>query len=93
MSYDFSQFGCQVFNDTVMREKLSRSTYRSLRHSIDDGAPLGPEVAEVVASAMKDWAVEQGAAHFTHWFQPMTSFTAGPLLRTAGPFWNFPARN
>ena len=53
MSYDFSQFGCQVFNDTVMREKLSRSTYRSLRHSIDDGAPLGPEVAEVVASAMK----------------------------------------
>ena len=77
MSYDFSQFGCQVFNDTVMREKLSRSTYRSLRHSIDDGAPLGPEVAEVVASAMKDWAVEQGAAHFTHWFQPMTSFTAG----------------
>ena len=77
MSYDFSQFGCQVFNDTIMREKLSRSTYRSLRHSIDDGAPLGPEVAEVVASAMKDWAVEQGATHFTHWFQPMTSFTAG----------------
>ena len=60
-----------------MREKLSKSTYQSLRRSIDEGEPLEPAVAEVVASAMKDWAVEQGASHFTHWFQPMTTFTAG----------------
>ena len=77
MSYDFSRFGCRVFNDTGMREKLSKGTYRALRRSIDEGAPLDSVVAEVVASAMKDWAVEQGATHFTHWFQPMTSFTAG----------------
>ena len=77
MSYDFSHFGCKVFNDRVMRDKLSKSTYLSLRRSIDEGEPLEPAVAEVVASAMKDWAVEQGATHFTHWFQPMTTFTAG----------------
>ena len=77
MSYDFSHFGCKVFNDRVMRDKLSKSTYQSLRRSIDEGEPLEPAVAEVVASAMKDWAVEQGATHFTHWFQPMTTFTAG----------------
>ena len=77
MGYDFSKFGRNVFHDAVMREKLSRSTYQSLRRSIDEGAPLEPDVAEVVASAMKDWAVEQGASHFTHWFQPMTTFTAG----------------
>ncbi|MGI5893748.1 MAG: glutamine synthetase III [Candidatus Merdivicinus sp.] len=77
MSYDFSHFGCKVFNDRVMRDKLSKGTYQSLRRSIDEGHPLEPAVAEVVASAMKDWAVEQGATHFTHWFQPMTTFTAG----------------
>ena len=77
MGYDFSKFGRSVFHDTVMREKLSKSTYQALRRSIDLGEPLEPDVAEVVASAMKDWAVEQGATHFTHWFQPMTTFTAG----------------
>ena len=77
MGYDFSKFGRNVFHDTIMREKLSKSTYQSLRRSIDEGEPLEPAVAEVVASAMKDWAVEQGASHFTHWFQPMTTFTAG----------------
>ena len=77
MSYDFSHFGSRVFNDRVMRDKLSKGTYLSLRRSIDEGHPLEPAVAEVVASAMKDWAVEQGATHFTHWFQPMTTFTAG----------------
>ncbi len=77
MGYDFSKFGRNVFHDTVMREKLSKSTYQALRRSIDLGEPLEPDVAEVVASAMKDWAVEQGATHFTHWFQPMTTFTAG----------------
>ena len=77
MSFDFSNFGCKVFNDAVMCEKLSKNTYKSLRRSIDLGLPLEPEVADVVATAMKDWAVELGATHFTHWFQPMTSFTAG----------------
>ena len=77
MSYDFSHFGSRVFNDRVMRDKLSKGTYLSLRRSIDEGHPLEPAVAEVVASAMKDWGVEKGATHFTHWFQPMTTFTAG----------------
>ena len=77
MSYDFSHFGSRVFNDRVMRDKLSKGTYLSLRRSIDEGHPLEPAVAEVVASAMKDWAVEKGATHYTHWFQPMTTFTAG----------------
>ncbi|MEG2596969.1 MAG: glutamine synthetase III, partial [Oscillospiraceae bacterium] len=77
MSFDFSLFGCMVFNYAVMCEKLSKNIYKSLRKSIDQGLPLGVEVADVVASAMKEWAVELGATHFTHWFQPMTSFTAG----------------
>lgn len=76
MSFDFSNFGCKVFNDAVMCEKLSKNTYKSLRRSIDLGLPLEPEVADVVATAMKDWAVELGATHFTHWFQPMTGTTA-----------------
>ena len=77
MSFDFSRFGCKVFNDAAMCEKLSKNTYKSLKRSIDLGLPLEPEVADAVASAMKDWAVGLGATHFTHWFQPMTSFTAG----------------
>ena len=77
MSFDFSKFGCRVFNDSVMSEKLSDETYKSIKKSIDLGLPLDPKVADEVASAMKDWAVALGATHFTHWFQPMTSFTAG----------------
>ena len=77
MSFDFSLFGCNVFNDTVMREKLPKSTYKELKKSIDAGLPLKPEIADIVAEAMKDWALEKGATHFTHWFQPMTNFTAG----------------
>ncbi len=77
MSFDFSKFGCKVFNDTVMAEKLSEGTYKSLRKSIDLGLPLDPEVAQEVASVMKDWAISLGATHFTHWFHPMTSFSAG----------------
>ncbi len=77
MSFDFSKFGCNVFNDKVMAEKLSENTYKSLKKSIDLGLSLDPAVADEVASAMKDWAISLGATHFTHWFQPMTSFTAG----------------
>jgi len=69
-------FGCKVFNDTVQRRRLKPKTYRSLRQTIETGAALGPKVADDVADAMKDWAVEHGATHFTHWFQPMTGLTA-----------------
>ncbi len=69
-------FGSEVFNDTVMRSKLPKNTYESLMETIVDGKPLSLETANVVAGAMKDWALEKGATHFTHWFQPMTGITA-----------------
>jgi glutamine synthetase len=69
-------FGSNVFNDSVMRERLPKATYKALRKTIDEGIPLEPAVAEVVANAMKDWAIEKGATHFTHWFQPLTGITA-----------------
>ncbi len=69
-------FGSNVFNDAIMRERLPKATYKALKKTIDDGAPLEPAVAEVVANAMKDWAIEKGATHYTHWFQPMTGITA-----------------
>lgn len=77
MSFDFKTFGCNVFNDNIMREKLPKSTYKELKKSIDAGLPLKNEIADIVAEAMKDWALEKGATHFTHWFQPMTNITAG----------------
>ncbi|HAG68758.1 MAG TPA: glutamine synthetase type III [Lachnospiraceae bacterium] len=69
-------FGSMVFNDAVMREKLPKDIYRSLKKTIEDGRDLDIAVANVVAIAMKDWAIEKGATHFTHWFQPMTGVTA-----------------
>lgn len=69
-------FGINVFNDSVMKARLPKNTYMALRRTIDEGAPLDPSIAEVVANAMKDWAIEKGATHFTHWFQPMTGVTA-----------------
>ena len=65
-----------VFDDRVMKARLSSKVYSSLRKTIDEGAKLDSEVANAVASAMKDWAVEKGATHFTHWFQPLTGITA-----------------
>ncbi len=70
------QFGINVFNDFVMRERLPKETYRALHKTIDDGRRLDPQVASVVANAMKDWALERGATHYTHWFQPLNSVTA-----------------
>ena len=70
------RFGCQVFNDKVMQERLPKETYKALKKTIEDGAHLDITVANVVAHAMKEWAVEQGATHYTHWFQPMTGITA-----------------
>lgn len=69
-------FGANVFNDAVMRERLPKATYKALKKTLDEGTTLDHSVAEVVASAMKDWALEKGATHFTHWFQPMTGLTA-----------------
>ncbi len=69
-------FGSLVFNDTVMKEKLPKDTYKKLRKTIDNGEPLTLDTANIVATAMKDWAIEKGATHFTHWFQPMTDVTA-----------------
>ncbi len=69
-------FGSMVFNDTVMKERLPKETYRAMQNAIRDGRRLDASVANVVANAMKDWAIEKGATHFTHWFQPMTGITA-----------------
>src|SRR5262245_35071942 len=69
-------YGQNVFNDEIQRQRLPRSVYEALRGTIDSGAELDPEIADAVANAMKDWAVEHGATHFTHWFQPMTGLTA-----------------
>ena len=69
-------FGSMVFDDSVMRERLPKDTYRELQKTIQDGRPLNIKIANAVANAMKDWAVERGATHYTHWFQPMTGVTA-----------------
>ena len=69
-------FGCLVFNDRVMKQKLSSDVYKKLKKTINDGLELDLSVANSVAAAMKDWAIENGATHYTHWFQPMTGSTA-----------------
>ena len=69
-------FGSLVFDDRVMRARLSADVYESLRKTIDENAKLDEKVAEAVAKEMRDWAVEKGATHFTHWFQPLTGVTA-----------------
>lgn len=69
-------FGSNVFNLKTMKERLPKDTYKALKKTIDQGAPLTLEVANVVANAMKDWAIEKGATHYTHWFQPLTGQTA-----------------
>ena len=69
-------FGSMVFNEAVMKERLPKDVYKSLKQTVRQGTALDPQVAGVVANAMKDWAIEKGATHFTHWFQPMTGITA-----------------
>ena len=69
-------FGSMTFDDRVMKATLSADIYASLKKTIDEGANLNTQVANAVAAAMKDWAVEHGATHFTHWFQPLTGVTA-----------------
>ena len=69
-------FGSNVFNNKMMKQRLPEEIYKALMESIEDGTPLRPDIADVVANAMKDWAIEKGATHYTHWFQPLTGFTA-----------------
>ncbi len=69
-------FGCMVFDSTTMKERLPKDTYRQVKKTKEEGVPLTREVADVVANAMKDWAIEKGVTHFAHWFQPMTGVTA-----------------
>ena len=69
-------FASNVFNDSVMRERLPKETYKALQRTIKDGRSLDPNAATVVANAMKDWAIEKGATHFTHWFQPLSGLSA-----------------
>ena len=76
MSTVSDYFGCLVFDDRVMKANLSADVYASLRRTIDEGAKLDASVANAVAAAMKDWAVDHGATHYTHWFQPLTGITA-----------------
>ena len=71
-----NRFAQKVFNLTTMRQRLPKDTYREMLRCITDGKRLDIAVANIVANAMKDWAIEQGATHFTHWFQPMTGITA-----------------
>jgi glutamine synthetase len=69
-------FGSMVFNDTVMKERLPADIYKSLKETMHHGTHLKLDIANVVAASMKEWAIENGATHFTHWFQPMTGTTA-----------------
>ena len=69
-------FGENVFNDSVMRERLPKKVYAELKKTIEEGRDLDPAVADVIAHEMKEWAIEKGATHYTHWFQPLTGVTA-----------------
>lgn len=69
-------FGSMVFNENVMKERLPKDVYKSLKNTISDSRAIDPKIANIVANAMKDWAVSKGATHYTHWFQPMTGITA-----------------
>ena len=69
-------FGCDVFNDEVMKARLPEETYKALKKTIKENKRLDINMANIIANAMKDWAVEKGATHFTHWFQPLTGITA-----------------
>src|ERR1700752_965651 len=70
------EFGSLTFNEEVQRARLPKDVFRARRRAVAHGEGLDPSVADIVASALKDWAVEHGATHYTHWFQPMTGITA-----------------
>ena len=68
-------FGSDVFNESVMHQRLKPHTYEAWKHSIESGTPLELNTANEIADAMKEWAISKGATHYTHWFQPMTGIT------------------
>ena len=93
-------YGSLVFNDKIMREKLPKDMYKALKKTIENGTHLELDVANSVAVAMKEWALEHGATHYTHWFQPMTgtlqqkNMTVSFLrLLTVRLLWTSPAKN
>ena len=93
-------FGSMVFNDSVMRARLPKDVFRQVQRSMNEGKRLDSSAATVVANAMKDWAIEKGATHYTHWFQPMTGITAERSTTAlslpwtaARSSWNSPARS
>lgn len=69
-------FGSMVFNNAAMKAKLPDDIYSALKETIEEGKTLDPTIADIVAKAMMEWAIEKGATHYTHWFQPMTGITA-----------------
>ena len=69
-------FGINVFGDAVMKERLPENVYNELKTAISEGKSIDRKLADIVANAMKEWAIEKGATHYTHWFQPMTGITA-----------------
>ena len=101
-------FGSLTFNERVMKDRLPAKTFRTFRKMVEEGLPLTRELADMMAYAMKDWALENGCTHFTHWFQPMTGITAekhdsfilrrksttalSPRRRTAGSSWTSPGK-
>ena len=80
-------FGSEVFNETVMKDRLPTATYKAFKNAVLKGEPLDLPIANIIANAMKDWALEHGATHFTHWFQPMTGnwYRASLMLRVFLP--------
>ncbi len=70
-------YGIYTFNDDVMKERVSAATYKEFHRALEQGEPLSKEIASIIAEAMKNWAIEKGATHFTHWFSPLTGYTAG----------------
>ena len=92
-------FGCNVFNESVMQARLPKNVYKALKKTMAEGKEMDSSVADVVASAMKDWAIEKGATHYTHWFQPMTGITAekhDAFIAPAGDgksLWSFQVKN
>ena len=86
-------FGSQVFNDRVMKQRLPKDIYNLLKKCIAENKALDIEVANAVANAMKDWAIEHGVTHFTHWFQRKHTIHSFPPLRTAESLWNSAAKS
>ena len=76
MNFLTKEYGVNVFNDEVMKSRLSEATYNTLKKTVESSEPLDTSLAEDVAKAMMEWAIEKGATHYTHWFQPMTGTTA-----------------